>query len=67
MTYRERWGRERTRKADGSRHRARRRAIAEQLAAERANRTDEEQLRLLDDRPGESRKERARLMLRLFR
>ena len=39
-----------------------RREQAEQLATERRHRTPEEQLVLLDGRPGNSTKERARLL-----
>jgi hypothetical protein len=39
-----------------------RREQAEQLATERRHRTPEEQLALLDERPGNSTKERTRLL-----
>lgn len=42
-----------------------RREAAEKLATAREARTDKEQLALLDSRPGESRKERARLTARM--
>lgn len=42
-------------------HRAELRRAADERAAARKGRTNREQLALLDERPGESRRERARL------
>lgn len=48
------------RESHGQRNRRRARALERQAA--RAERTSQEQLALLDQRPGESKRERARLM-----
>ncbi len=62
LTYKERIGHERVRKANGSRHRDRRCAEAVVRNAARKGRTTDEQLALTDTRPGASYKERVRLI-----
>lgn len=71
-TYKARWGHNRGEGKKGKMHkygksalRATRRASALKMAEERAKRTTQEQLALIALRPGESRKEKARLLAKI--